>query len=253
MKIEYYENKDGIIAGMTLKDDNEAESGNMAFHTSISADNVLKNRTKLAEALNIELDCFVCPGQNHSENLYQATSKDKGSGAYDYASSIPDTDALFTFEPGILLCCYSADCVPVIFHNKAAGLVGVIHSGWQGTVKEISLKVFRHLINELGLNPQDFKVYIAKAIGQEKFEVDEDVYSQFNALGYAEPFIFYNKQSGKYHIDNQKTVKRQIELAGIPEEVISVDTTCTYTNDVYCFSYRRDPSCGRHMSFIVRR
>lgn len=252
MKIEYYENKGGIITGMTLKDDSEAESGNMALHNCISTDNIIKNRQKLAEILGCDLGSFVCPGQNHTDNFYQASSADKGKGSYEYASAIPDTDALFTFEPGILLCCYTADCVPVLFHNKAAGLTGVIHSGWQGTVKEITLKVFKHLIDNLGLNPQDFKVYIAKAISQEKFEVDEDVYSQFKALGYADPFIFYKDSTGKYHIDNQQTVKKQCEIAGIPSHLISVDKTCTYT-DPDCFSFRQDPKCGRHMSFIIRR
>jgi len=253
MKIEFYENMNGIMAGMTLKDDNEPESGNMALHTSVSTESVIKNRKKLAEILGTELECFVCPGQTHSDNFYEAKKADKGRGAYEYDSAVQDTDALYTFEPGILLCCYSADCVPVLFHNREAGLIGVIHSGWQGTVKEISLKVFRHLINDLGLKPQDFKVYIAKAISQEKFEVDEDVYSQFKALGYAEPFIRYSEKTGKYHIDNQKTVKKQCELAGIPSDVISVDTTCTYTDETNCFSFRRDPKCGRHMSFIIRR
>ncbi len=252
MKIEFYENKEGIVAGMTLRDDKEAESGNSALHICISADNVIKNRIKLAESLGCDLGCFVCPDQTHSENFFQATSKDKGRGAYELDSVIPDTDALFTFEPGILLCCFTADCVPVIFHNKAAGLIGVIHSGWQGTVKEITLKVFQHLINQLGLNPQEFKVYIGKAISQEKFEVDEDVYRQFSALKYTEPFIQFNDWTGKYHIDNQQTVKQQCELAGIPPQLIRVDTTCTYT-DPECFSFRQDSTCGRHMSFIIRR
>lgn len=252
MKFELYENREGIVAGMTLRDDNDAEGGNMALHTCISTDNVIENRLKVADFLGCDLGHFVCPNQTHSENFYQAASADRGRGANEHGSAIPDTDALFTFEPDILLCCFTADCVPVIFHNKAAGLIGVIHSGWQGTVKEITLKVFLHLIGKLGCNPQDFKVYIGKAISQQKFEVDEDVYQQFSTLKYAEPFILFNDRTGKYHIDNQQTVKKQCELAGIPSQLISVDKTCTYT-DSNCFSFRQDPTCGRHMSFIMRR
>ena len=69
MKIEFYENMNGIMAGMTLKDDNEPESGNMALHTSVSTESVIKNRKKLAEILGTELECFVCPGQTHSDNF----------------------------------------------------------------------------------------------------------------------------------------------------------------------------------------
>ncbi|NLV37226.1 MAG: peptidoglycan editing factor PgeF [Clostridiaceae bacterium] len=252
MKIELYKDNEEIVAGMTLRDDKEAESGNMALHICISRDNAIENRNKLAAHLGCDLGCFVCPEQTHSENFYQATFADKGRGAYELNSAIPDTDALYTYEPGILLCCFTADCVPVIFYNKAAGLVGVIHSGWQGTVKEISLKVFRHLIRQESCDPQDFEVYVGKALSQERFEVDDDVYRSFDDLGYTQPFISFNSRTGKYHIDNQLTVKKQCELAGIPSEKISLDRTCTY-NDPDCFSYRRDPACGRHMSFIMRK
>ena len=53
-------------------------------------------------------------------------------------TAIPDTDALYTYEPNLVLCSFTADCVPVIFYNEVNGLIGVIHSGWQGTVKEIT-------------------------------------------------------------------------------------------------------------------
>ncbi len=116
---------------------------------------------------------------------------------------------------------------------KTAGLIGVIHSGWQGTVNEITLKVFQHLIRNEGCNPQEFQVYMGKALSQDKFEVDEDVYQKFNDLKYAEQFVLFYSKTGKYHIDNQQTVKRQCELAGIPSGQICVDPTCTF----------KDPEC----------
>jgi YfiH family protein len=252
MKIELYKNNEDIVAGITLRDDKEAENGNMALHVSNSPDKIIESRDRLADFLGCSTSHFVCPDQTHSDHFFQATFTDRGRGAYELSTAIPDTDAVFSYEPDILLCCFTADCVPVIFFNKTAGLIGVIHSGWRGTVKEITLKVFHHLISQKGCNPQEFQVYIGKALSQEKFEVDEDVYQKFKDLGYAEPFIFINSKTGKYHIDNKKTVKRQCEMAGIPPERISVDPTCTYT-DTTCFSYRKDPECGRHMSFIMRR
>ena len=96
------------------------------------------------------------------------------------------------------------------------------------------------------------KIILGPALSREKFEVDTDVRDRFKALGYADEFISYNEQTGKYHIDNQLTVKRQCELQRIPAENIFVDRTCTYTS-AECFSYRRDKHCGRHMSFIMKR
>ena len=77
----------------------------------------------------------------------------------------------------------------MIFYNEVEGLVGVIHSGWQGTVKEITLKLFEHLAQVEQCDPTDFHVQIGPALSQEKFEVDADVYVKFKDLGYADDFI----------------------------------------------------------------
>ena len=111
---------------------------------------------------------------------------------------------------------------------KKTGLIGVIHSGWQGTVKEITTKLFDHLIHVEQCDPTDLHVHIGAALSQEKFEVDEDVYVKFKDLGYADEFMYFNDESHKYHIDNQLTVKKQLELAGIRAEQIAIDETCTY-------------------------
>jgi copper oxidase (laccase) domain-containing protein len=93
---------------------------------------------------------------------------------------------------------------------------------------------------------------IGPAISQERFEVDRDVCDRFKALGYADEWISFHEKTGKYHIDNQLTVKRQCELQGIPAANILIDRTCTYSSSD-CFSHRRDKICGRHLTFILRK
>ncbi|MBS4177746.1 peptidoglycan editing factor PgeF [Lederbergia citrea] len=251
MKTKMFLNNEKFIAGMTMKDDAELESNNMALHSFENANHVLENRKKLAASLHCGLENFVCANQTHSSNFHRVTLADKGRGADQIDTAIADTDGLYTYEPNLLLCSFTADCVPVIFYNKVNGLVGVIHSGWQGTVKEITLKMFKHLKQAEHCNPSDFHVQIGAALSQEKFEVDEDVYVKFKDLGYADDFMYYNDQTRKYHIDNQLTVKKQCELAGIPAEQITIDRTCTFINPDG-FSYRQDKQSGRHLSFIMR-
>lgn len=234
-----------------MKDEAELEHNNMALHACKKPDDIVENRKKLATSLHYELTDFVCANQTHSAHFHRVTLADKGRGAEQMDTAIADTDALYTYEPNIALCSFTADCVPVIFYNEAKGLIGVIHSGWQGTVKEITLKLFEHLTQVEQCHPSDFHVQIGAALSQEKFEVDEDVYVKFKKLGYAEEFMYHNENTGKYHIDNQLTVKRQCELVGIPAEQIVIDRTCTYV-DPAGFSYREDRECGRHLSFIVR-
>src|SRR5699024_7780470 len=136
-------------------------------------------------------------------------------------------------------------------HEKS-GVVGVIHSGWLGTVKEITRRIFQHLITVDNCDPEKFNVFIGAALSQEIFEVDHDVYEQFLALGYADEFMFYRSKTGKYHIDNQKIVKKQCELVGMTGDRIQIDPTCTYVSEAG-FSYREDKQAGRHMSFIVKK
>lgn len=252
MKTKLYVNSAKLTAGITMKDADEFELNNMALHACGEPALILENRRKMADFLRMRLTDFVCANQTHSAHFYRVNAEDKGRGSTATETAVDDTDALYTYEPNILLCTFAADCVPVLFYNEKKGLIGVIHSGWQGTVKEVSLKLFEHLKNEEACDPEDFSVQIGAALSQEKFEVDEDVYLKFKALGYADEFMYQNPDTGKYHIDNQLVVKKQCELAGIPTGNISIDRTCTYMNPEG-FSYRADKSSGRHMGFIVRR
>ena len=252
MKIKTFLNNSEFIAGMTMRDENEAESGNMALHACLNTEDIVKNRMRLADFLNCRLDDFVCSCQSHNPNHYKVTLADKGRGSDTMSTAIPDNDALYTYEPDIVLCCFTADCVPVVFYNEETGLIGVIHSGWKGTVQEITPKTFRHLMESEECNPVNVNVYIGAALSREKFEVDQDVYEKFKALGYADDFISRNDKTGKYHIDNQLVVKKQCELSGVAADRIATDRTCTYASSGG-FSYRQDKSCGRHLAFIMKK
>lgn len=252
MKKKIYADNEAFIAGMTFKDPAEAEQNNMALHVCENPASIVENRSKLAAGLGRSITDFVAAEQTHSANFHRVTAWDKGRGADRMATAIQDTDALYTFEPEIILSSFAADCVPVLFYSGVSGVAGAIHSGWQGTVKEITLKLFEHLKQHEQCDPADFHVQIGAALSQQKFEVDEDVFLKFKDLGYAEEFISYKAETQKYHIDNQLTVKKQCELAGIPSSQISVDRTCTF-QDPSGFSYRQDKKSGRHMGFIMKK
>lgn len=252
MKKTTYVNNENIVAGMTNKDTLEPEHNNMALHACVDPFAIVENREKLAVTLSCTIDDFVCANQTHSTNFHHVTIADKGRGAAHVDTAIPNTDALYTFESNLLLCSFTADCVPVFFYSEVDGLIGVIHSGWQGTVKEITPKVLAHIKQIEKCDLSKVHVQIGAALSQDKFEVDEDVFVQFKDLGYANKFINYNDKTKKYHIDNQRTVKKQCELAGIPTKQIKIDKTCTFKS-AEGFSYREDRQAGRHLNFIMKK
>lgn len=244
--------QDQVLAGTTLRDSTRPEANNLALHVTDAPENVIANRKQLAEELQTPLSRFVIANQTHSANFYRVTEQDAGKGTVTMKDAISDTDALYTYESDIVLCGFTADCVPVTFYNASSGVIGVIHSGWPGTTKEITLKVFQHLIDKEHNHPEDFHVYLGPAISQEKFEVDKDVQERFERLGYADAYMFHREATEKYHIDNQLTVRQQCIMLGIPEQQIAFDPTCTFQSEKH-FSHRQDNQTGRHLSFIMKR
>lgn len=240
------------LSGITLKSTNLFENGNLALHATENDKQIMKNREIFTEQLSLPLNALTIANQTHSDNFYKVTATDKGRGATTMDNAIPNTDALYTDEPGILLGTLTADCVPVTFYDHSKKIVGVIHSGWQGTVKEITSQVFSHLKQYEQSNPENILVHLGPALSQQKFEVDYDVYEKYLQLGYADPFIYDHETTGKYHIDNQKVVQKQCEMAGIPTTQITSDQTCTFLSKNH-FSYRENRQAGRHLSFIMMK
>src|SRR3546814_19642728 len=48
----------------------------------------------------------------------------------------PSADAMVTDRPGLLLGILTADCVPVLFADREAGVIGAAHAGWKGRSEE---------------------------------------------------------------------------------------------------------------------
>lgn len=247
-----YVNNAQFIAGTTLKNPNLPEAFNMGLHVAKNTDSVIENRQALAASLNCSIDQLVCANQTHSANFHKVTQSDLGKGATTQETAIADTDALYTFETGAILTSFSADCVPVIIYSEVDGVAAVVHSGWQGTTKEITLKLLQHLQLEENCDVNSMQIIIGTALSQQKFEVDIDVYEKFQRLGYADNFMYFNEATKKYHIDNQRTVQQQCILAGVPAANITIDTTCTFLREDG-FSYRQQRDAGRHCTFIFKK
>lgn len=48
-----------------------------------------------------------------------------------------EADAAVTDRPGAVLAVHTADCVPVLLHDRAAGVVGAAHAGWRGLLSGV--------------------------------------------------------------------------------------------------------------------
>jgi len=55
------------------------------------------------------------------------------------------TDALLTQERKRPLIMFFADCMPIYIYVPKIRLVGLVHSGWRGSIRDFPLKVIRFI------------------------------------------------------------------------------------------------------------
>ncbi len=220
-------------------------TNNMGLHTKDIKTNVITNRETLAKSIGFTLNDFVIGEQTHSSNFYCVTNNDKGAGAYEFESAIKNTDALYTFEKGIVLATYHADCTPIFFYSKKHSLIGVIHAGWLGTAREITLNTLTHIINTYDIKPNELTVHIGPSISGEVYEVKDDVVSKMPK--YSEAFKY---KGNKIYLDTAHANIMQLKELNITN--ILHDKRCTYQNSQLFFSHRREQNAGRMLAFIYQ-
>lgn len=253
MKFITWKNDKDLIAGTSLRLQNRKEANNLALHVCENIENILENRKQFSDALGIDINSWVYPQQTHSDHIKEVTKQDCGKGVSSYTSGIPDCDAIYTKDKLVALGVFHADCVPILLYDPIQQIICAIHSGWQGTVKEITAKALDHLIQKEGCKPQNMLAYIGPAIGFNSFEVEQDVLQQVQNMSFPTEAYIAFPSSNKALVDCKGLNKQMLLNKGLLSEHITVDKNDTYQNNDVLFSYRRDPSCGRHVTFIMRK
>ena len=201
-------------------------------------ENVQKNFEITAQALHVRPDQFVLSDQTHTVNVRTVTEADAGKGVTrprDYT----DVDGLVTNVPGLVLSIFTADCVPVFLVDPVRRAIGLVHSGWRGTVGRISREAIRKMQANYGTEPADMICAIAPSICQDCYEISEDVADRFKKefAGHEEE-ILIDKHNGHYQLDLWQSNRIVLEEAGVKPENIAVTDICTCCNPDLLFSHR---------------
>ena len=215
------------------------ESLNLITDDSDPIENVQENYRRVADALGVDPHSFVLTQQTHTTNILKVTREDAGKGLYtDYENF--DIDGLVTDVPGITLCGFYADCVPIIFADPVERVVGVAHSGWKGTVGRISQRMIEIMTADYGCSHGDIYAAVGPAIGQECYEVSEDVILKVNEAFKEEqyPSLYYRKDNGRYQLNLKKAVELTLLESGVDKEKLWVSDICTKCNKDIFFSCR---------------
>lgn len=205
---------------------------NCSLGSDDDRENVLENRRRAVAA--------VLPGSALSR-VYQIHSADVVTVTQPIDQhNPPKADALVTNVRGFLLAVQSADCVPVLFSDAKAGVIGAAHSGWKGSITGVTDNTILAM-EALGADRANIACAIGPCIAQKSYEVDESFFLRFAEADAANERFFAGGKPAHYQFDIEGYVAARLAAFGITRiECLGQDT---YAQPDRFFSYRR--SCHK--------
>jgi len=209
-----------------------------------SIENVIENRWRAIHALGLEETKLFGLSQIHSTKVHVISAKS--------SDDFHQGDALVTKVKGLTLSVLGADCSPVLFADRQAGVIAAAHSGWKGAVSGIIESVVESMC-EQGASREKIHACIGPSIHQDSYEVREDFIQQLRSLSDFNTDEFIRTESDKHYFNLPAFILAQCSRSKINAESLNIDT---YTNPAEYFSFRRnthegEKEYGRQISMIA--
>ena len=206
----------GIFAGL-----------NCGFGSSDQHDIVAINRERVALAMGVADTHLMGVHQIHSADVIKVTEANADK---------PKADALVTATKGIALSVLTADCQPVLFADKVAGVIGAAHAGWQGALSGVLDSTIDAMVG-LGAARENIVAVIGPSISQKAYEVGADFAERFIDEDHANARFFANGKGDKMQFDLPAFGLARLRAAGIKDAAWTQH--CTYADEQRFYSYRR--------------
>ena len=211
------------------------DSFNLGDHVGDAPDAVAANRSRLARELGVPEDRLVWMRQVHGSGVAVV---DRAAPA-----ALPDTDALVTATPGLVLCVLVADCVPVLLADPVAGVVAAVHAGREG-VRQGVVPATLAAMTRLGARPHRVTALLGPAVCGACYEVPAALQGE---VARDVPAAAVRTRKGTPGLDLRAGLAAVLQAAGVDEVVH--DPRCT-VEDPLLFSHRRDGVTGRQAGLV---
>ena len=208
------------------------QSLNLGSHVGDDPDAVRRNREIVQEQVGLPVAYL---NQIHSTIVVNAA---------DALGNTPDADASVDNTGKAACAAMTADCLPVLFCDKAGTVVAAAHAGWRG----LAGGVLQNTIAAMNVAPVEIMAYLGPAIGADAFEVGQDVFDAFCVPMSEAADAFEDIGGGKYLADIYALARLVLRREGV--NMIYGGTHCTVLERDTFFSYRRDGITGRMASLI---
>jgi hypothetical protein len=207
---------------------------------------VHENRRRVLGIVGIPATTLLTAHQIHSPDVL-VVEEEWGEGPR------PKADALVTRRTNIAIAASSADCVPILFADPEARVVGAAHAGWRGAVGGVLQATVKQMC-ALGAQPERIHAGVGPCIGPASYEVGPEFPAPFLAQNPAHACFFRPaKREGHYMFDLESYVAAELAAMHLAEIEVAHRDTCAEAETF--FSYRRsvlrkEPDYGRHVSVI---
>ena len=206
---------------------------NLAFAQGFDPpENVMANIDRAADALGLPAPAFV--RQTHGVGVSSVLP------AHRYQPRSPEEvrygfDAMIAPEPGVSLLIKVADCQAVLLYDPILKMLGLVHSGWRGSVQNV-IGVTVTEMARLGAVPGRMLAAVAPSLGP--------CCAEFVNHALELPRDFLEFQVTKNHFDFWAVSRKQLNGCGLADRNIEIAGLCTKCSPEF-FSYRRGDHWGR--------
>lgn len=257
IRYKIFDGYDKLVTGFSTKLGGVSRahlySLNLSFTRGDDADNVIENHKRFAKAVGYDIERLVFSNQVHGTNIRVIDSEEDAGKGMIKVSDIKEVDGLVTNLPNIPLMTFYADCVPIYYYDKVNNVIGLVHSGWKGTVSNIAGRMVQTMQEVYNSNPADIICAIGPSICKSCYEVDDVVIDKakesFNEEEYKQ--IVEEKQDGKYQLDLHLACKINLMNAGILAENIAMPDLCTCCNNNILYSHRASNGKRGNLAAVI--
>lgn len=241
---------DGIRHGFMTRHGGVSEgiytSLNCGIGSNDDPERVRENRARALDMAGLPAGSLLTAYQIHSADV-QVVERGWPAGER------PRVDAMVTKEIGLTLGILSADCVPVLFADPEARIIGAAHAGWRGALTGV-LQATVQAMCDLGAKASHIRAAVGPCIGAASYEIGPE---------FPDPFLAQDPGNARFFRPAARDGHRMFDIEGyVVARLKSLDLadveaahrdTCAEREAF--FSYRRsvlrkEPDYGRHVSVI---
>ena len=206
--------------------------------------NVNENRLIAIKNLNLNKKKLILITQTHSSKVIRITKNnlDKNIKA----------DGVITSLNNVILGILTADCAPVIIYDDKNKFVCNLHSGWKGSLNNISQTAIK-LFDKYQIKRKNLTAIVGPCLGAKNYEVDKNFQRMFieKNIKYSKFFRFKNKKKSYFNL--RALINYQLSELGL-KKIYNINRD-TYSSEKLFFSHRRsthkwEKTTGRLINLI---